>query len=56
MKKNSVSRRDFLAASGVSVAAGLTGAKTESPRTRPAKKPNLAFFMPDEMRAESLAC
>ena len=31
MKKNSVSRRDFLAASGVSVAAGLTGAKAEKP-------------------------
>lgn len=56
MKKNSVSRRDFLAASGVSVAAGLTGAKGESPAAKAAKKPNLVFFMPDELRAESVAC
>ena len=56
MKKNPVSRRDFLAASGVSVAAGLTGAKAESPTSKTAKKPNLVVFMPDELRAESIAC
>ena len=58
MKKNSVSRRDFLAASGASLTAGLTAAKAageNSPADR-AKKPNLVFFMPDELRAESVAC
>jgi arylsulfatase A-like enzyme len=58
MKKNSVSRRDFLAASGASLTAGLTAAKAaggNSPADR-TKKPNLVFFMPDELRAESVAC
>ena len=58
MKKNSLSRRDFLAASGVSVATGLAaGTETAArPVGNSRKKPNLVFFMPDELRAESIAC
>lgn len=58
MKKNSVSRREFLAASGVSLATGLTATKAagDTPPAKSAKKPNLVFFMPDELRAESIAC
>lgn len=58
MKKDMVSRRDFLAASGASLAAGLTTGKAETgkPAQNPGKRPNLVFFMPDELRAESTAC
>src|SRR5690348_4393950 len=65
----SVSRRDFIGASGAAALTGvaassslaaLGAAQTASGQSSItaslAKKPNLIFFMPDEMRADSLAC
>lgn len=65
----SVSRRDFIGASGAAALTGVaassslaalgaaqTAAGQSSITASLAKKPNLIFFMPDEMRADSLAC
>ena len=62
MANNDISRRKFLGAAGMSVAAGLKvgegsaaagEAKAAPTETR---KPNLILFMPDELRADALAC
>src|SRR5215469_8806380 len=63
-------RREFLEMSGATVVTGLAGSasgqtavsasENSSPlpekENRLAKRPNLILFMPDEMRADSLAC
>ncbi len=67
-----VKRRDFLGMSGASILGGIAGslqfpeAATPVPRRAEnvsgggrsslAKRPNIVLFMPDEMRADSLAC
>lgn len=63
------SRREFLGSSGAAVAAGVTpavlGATTNAANSedtkgsssgRAVRQPNLILFMPDEMRADALAC
>jgi arylsulfatase A-like enzyme len=54
-----VSRRDFMGISGTaaltSLAAQGAAAQTAVQSTL-AKRPNIIFFMPDEMRADALAC
>ena len=51
------SRRVFLGVSGSALASSLTPQTehTKKPENRPTR-PNLIFFMPDEMRAESISC
>jgi arylsulfatase A-like enzyme len=55
-----VSRRDFIGISGATALTGLvapldTAAQTAAD-SKLAKRPNIIFFMPDEMRADALAC
>lgn len=68
--KQKLSRRGFLGSSGATFLAGVASqtiagaapAQTEFPkssgetRERSASRPNLILFMPDEMRADALAC
>ena len=51
------SRREFLALSSAALGAGLTGplAQTKASRHK-SEKPNIIIFMPDQLRAESIAC
>src|SRR5947199_8149212 len=50
-----LSRRTFLgSAAAVASSFGAGGQSTTKPGSN--QRPNLVFFMPDEMRAESLAC
>jgi hypothetical protein len=52
---NDVSRRTFLGSTAIASSLPSKGVQREvKPETR--KRPNFVFFMPDEMRAESLAC
>ncbi len=67
-----VNRRDFLGMSGAGIlggiagsiplteaatpAPGLSGNASASGHSSLAKRPNIVLFMPDEMRADSLAC
>ena len=58
MSNKTISRRDFLASSGATLAASAAASKTsrgEAGELRE-RKPNLILFMPDELRAESIAC
>ncbi len=69
MREPEVTRRAFLGASGAAGAALLTGAlpggaapaqaaslAEPGAPAEPMKRPNLILFMPDELRADSLAC
>ncbi len=59
---NSVSRRNFFGSAGaVSAATTISGLPThqgeQSRRPpKPVRRPNLVFFMPDELRADALSC
>ena len=63
MKKHSISRRDFLGVSALSTLATVTPgvalqahAEREASPGHPRHRPNIILFMPDEMRADGLAC
>ena len=54
--QNIYSRRSFLR-TGVAASLGLTlGAKSRGQNAFAAKKPNLVVFLPDQLRADTLAC
>lgn len=58
---STISRRNFFGAASLSAAAGMTGVTTQSGNAdtiapRDGKRPNLIFFMPDELRADALSC
>jgi len=57
MMTGTLTRRDILRASLTTMAAGLV---SQSARTRAnnstKQRPNLVVFMPDQLRAESIAC
>jgi arylsulfatase A-like enzyme len=55
-KDTGVSRRALLGASGAVLAAGLNARAAVPPPADGPRRPNLIFFMPDELRAESVAC
>ncbi len=57
MTSANLTRRDFLAVSAGAVAAGkVASASSGAASAQAAKKPNLILFMPETMRADSLAC
>lgn len=61
-----ITRRGFIRASGAALAAGVlpgtaaaeqaTAAAPDSGAAQPHERPNLILFMPDELRADALAC
>lgn len=61
MSKISLNRRQFLGASGASLASSLTAADraagSSADERKPAgRRPNIILFMPDELRADAVAC
>jgi arylsulfatase A-like enzyme len=61
MKKPSASRRQFLGASGASLLSSLAartspGAVLDADAAKAPPKANIILFMPDELRADALAC
>lgn len=60
MSKPSFSRRQFLAASGASLASSAaagSGAASSADEKKPkGGRPNIILFMPDELRADAVAC
>jgi choline-sulfatase len=63
-RQNQLTRRQFLEVSGASVSLGMAAEGMPAPGVVPehrptedgVRKPNIILFMPDELRAESLAC
>lgn len=57
MKINSITRREFLAVSAVSLSAGLVTSIAHTTELMTQKqKYNMIIFMPDQLRAESIGC
>jgi choline-sulfatase len=58
MDKSGLSRRGLLGATGLSAAGAALAAQqtAAAPSRSPAGKPNLILFLPDELRADALAC
>ncbi|MGH9469820.1 MAG: sulfatase-like hydrolase/transferase, partial [Terriglobia bacterium] len=57
MGKESISRRRFLEVSGASVvASAMPGVAREGKAPGASARPNIILFMPDELRADALAC
>lgn len=63
--ENKVTRRDFLGTTGAALLAGMaaipavgaaTGSEVNEAMARGGTRPNLVLFMPDELRADALAC